>query len=198
MTTIQLKRTITGEYNARRYDLTTDTDFTVAKDAIKAAGGKFESDDKSWKVTGDIIKALRLSGYTITEKSPFFQADFVEQNVRDGGETSTYVVGFMMMQENRPRTSGNLTITFATDAVATNAEIERINAQMSTVSVPSAPLTLAKDSRRAVRALARKAANEAAALVEARTLELLSVTKRSKEEYIAVLKQVISEFGIQG
>lgn len=201
MATIQLKRNVNGEYIPRRYEMSSEADFETVKNAVKAAGGKFESkfEDKSWLISGDILRALKEAGYTITEKSPFYQDTFVEQSIKDGGDTSTCNVGFRMMQADFQRMAGNLTVTFDTSTELVESEIERLN-EMAVTSLAGIGQTpkASYDRYYGVRALARKAANDHAAKVEARTLELLKATKRSKEEYVAVLKQVIAEFGIRG
>lgn len=91
MDQLTLKRTITGEYAPRLYQMTGGA-FNAMKDAVKARpGARFDGTLKAWAIKGDDIKALKEQGYAI-EQEPDFRLRNWE---REGTPTeATFILDF--------------------------------------------------------------------------------------------------------
>ena len=178
--TITLKRKFNDEPSPRYYSMS-GGEFTAMKDAVKAAGGTFETTPlKVWKVKKDAVDALKAAGYTVTLLPFLRMVSFNERNISDSPEGTMVKIAFEYINDDgRYReVPGYMNIQVGIiddDAVA--AANEDINAEMTAAGLAPSPYL---NRHTAVRKIAREAAEAKAAEVVA-MFDAASGGKRTAE-----------------
>ena len=178
--TITLKRKFNDEPSPRYYSMS-GGEFTAMKDAVKAAGGTFETMPlKVWKVKKEAVAAIKEAGYTVTLLPFLRMVSFNERNISDSPEGTMVKIAFEYINDDgRYReVPGYMNIQVGIiddDAVA--AANEDINAQLVAAGLAPSPYL---NRHTAVRKIAREAAEAKAAEVVA-MFDAASGGKRTAE-----------------
>ena len=178
--TITLKRKFNDEPSPRYYSMS-GGEFTAMKDAVKAAGGTFETMPlKVWKVKKEAVAATKEAGYTVTLLPFLRMVSFNERNISDSPEGTMVKIAFEYINDDgRYReVPGYMNIQVGIiddDAVA--AANEDINAQLVAAGLAPSPYL---NRHTAVRKIAREAAEAKAAEVVA-MFDAASGGKRTAE-----------------
>jgi len=178
--TITLKRKFNDEPSPRYYSMS-GGEFTAMKDAVKAAGGTFETMPlKVWKVKKEAVAAIKEAGYTVTLLPFLRMVSFNERNISDSPEGTIAMVKFEYINDDgRYReVPGYMNIQVGIiddDAVA--AANEDINAARAAAGLAPSPYL---NRHTAVRKIAREAAEAKAAEVVA-MFDAASGGKRTAE-----------------
>ncbi|MCG3145972.1 MAG: hypothetical protein HONDAALG_03748 [Gammaproteobacteria bacterium] len=178
--TITLKRKFNDEPSPRYYSMS-GGEFTAMKDAVKAAGGTFETMPlKVWKVKKEAVAAIKEAGYTVTLLPFLRMVSFNERNISDSPEGTMVKIAFEYINDDgRYReVPGYMNIQVGIiddDAVA--AANEDINAEMTAAGLAPSPYL---NRHTAVRKIAREAAEAKAAEVVA-MFDAASGGKRTAE-----------------
>ena len=178
--TITLKRKFNDEPSPRYYSMS-GGEFTAMKDAVKAAGGTFETMPlKVWKVKKEAVAAIKEAGYTVTLLPFLRMVSFNERNISVSPEGTMVKIAFEYINDDgRYReVPGYLNVVVGQiDDAAVTAANDDINAEMSAAGLAPSPYL---NRHTAVRKIAREAAEAKAAEVVA-MFDTASGGKRTAE-----------------
>ena len=191
--TITLKRKFNDEPSPRYYSMSGGV-FAAMKDAVKAAGGTFETTPlKVWKVKKEAVAAIKEAGYTVTLLPFLRMVSFNERNISDSPEGTMVKISFEYINTDGRylEMPGYLNVQLGMiDDEAVTAANAAINAQRVAAGLAPSPYL---NRHTAVREIAREAAEAQAAEVVA-MFDTASGGKRTAEAikagFVAVMQVV--------